>query len=208
MVTSLLPKNIRPALATAAVVLLSASSMATVHTVTCQNGDSHFLPITVNAFVGDTIFWTWVSGTHVVGPITAADIPVGAGMWNVPVNASMQSFEYVVSVPGDYHYVCHPSAPHDEDGYITVSLSTDAPQPMSMTELLTVYPVPSNGKVTMLSNMGNAPFSVFNTVGEEVLRSTIPGQRSEVDLSDRPKGIYFIQIASEQGVLTRRVVIQ
>jgi plastocyanin len=182
--------------------------MATVHTVTCQNGASHFLPVTVNAFVGDTIFWTWVSGTHVVGPITAADIPVGAGMWNVPVNASMQSFEYVVSMPGEYHYVCHPSNPHGEDGFISVSLSTAAPQHPKLSDVLSVFPVPSNGKVTVNSTIDNAAFSVFNSLGEEILRTNMMGGRTDLDLSDRPKGIYFVQLAGEEGVLTRRVVIQ
>ncbi len=192
----------------AALALLTSSSMATVHTVTCQNGASHFLPVTVDAFVGDTILWTWISGTHVVGPISASDIPVGAGMWNVLVNASMQSFEYVVSVPGDYHYVCHPSNPHDEDGFITVSLSTGERPHSAPVDLLSVFPVPSTGQVTVNSANANASFSVFNSLGEEILRTSLVGARADLDLSDRPKGIYFVQLAGEEGVLTRRVVIQ
>lgn len=42
-------------------VLLAAlvsSANATVHTVTAQNTPTHFLPVTVNAVVGDTIRWT------------------------------------------------------------------------------------------------------------------------------------------------------
>lgn len=129
-------------------------------------------------------------------------------MWNVLVNVTMQSFEYVVSMPGDYHYVCHPANPHGEDGYISVSLSTGAPQSTLLNDLLSVYPVPSSGKVTVNAPIGNARFSVINSIGEEVYRSSLVCQRSEIDLSDRPKGIYFIQVAGDEGVLTRRVVIQ
>jgi plastocyanin len=208
MMKTVLPLNLRSALSMATFAVLTSSSLAAVHTVTCQNGESHFLPVTVNAFVGDTILWTWISGTHVVGPISAADIPVGAGMWNVPVNSSMQSFEYVVSLPGEYHYVCHPSNPHDEDGFISVSMSTGTQQVTKPHDPLSLFPVPSNGRVTVNSSIDNASFTVFNSLGEEILRSSLVGARADLDLSDRPKGIYFVQLAGEEGVLTRRVVIQ
>ncbi len=98
-----------------------SSANATVHVVTCQNSPSHFLPVTVNALVGDTIHWIWVEGGHIVGPISSSDIPAGAAMFNAPIDYFNQSFEYVVTVPGSYHYDCHPTTPHGEDAYIVVT---------------------------------------------------------------------------------------
>ena len=80
------------------------SANATVRIITCQNTPSHFLPVTANAVIGDTIHWTWVAGTHVVGPINASYIPSGAAMFNAPIDAGNLSFEYVVTVAGNYNF--------------------------------------------------------------------------------------------------------
>lgn len=50
-----------------AFVVSGLAANANVITITCQNSPSHFLPVTVNVTVGDTIHWTWIEGTHIVG---------------------------------------------------------------------------------------------------------------------------------------------
>lgn len=72
----------------AAFASLSITAPATVHAVTCQNGANHFLPVTINAVLGDTIHWTWVSGTHIVGVVNETDIPVLADTWYAVIDAT------------------------------------------------------------------------------------------------------------------------
>ena len=87
----------------------SHSAHATVDTVTVQDNPSHFLPVTLYAVIGDTIRWTWIEGNHVVGAVNASDIPNGASNWNGTIDASHHTFDYVVTVAGNYHYECHPA---------------------------------------------------------------------------------------------------
>ncbi|MEO8068679.1 MAG: T9SS type A sorting domain-containing protein [Flavobacteriales bacterium] len=187
---------------------LALTSTATVHTITCQNGGSHFLPVTVNAVVGDTILWTWISGVHVVGPISLADIPAGAQLWDVPIDASYLSFEYVVNVPGVYHYVCHPANPHGEDGYINVSTTTSVPTADHASGPYAFYPNPFQADLNIEAFGGNR-IVIHDLLGGTVATYALkPGQtKLHVDLADLPKGVFFGSIMQDDAVIsTKRLV--
>lgn len=74
---------------------------ATTHTVHVK--DHQFVPGAFNALVGDTVLWVWDNGTHTTTG-TAVNIPAGAATWDAPIDASNQSFEYVITVAGKYFY--------------------------------------------------------------------------------------------------------
>lgn len=59
-----------------------------------------------------------MAGSHVVGPIYETDISATADTWNGWINSANLTFDYLVNVPGDHRYVCHPRNPHGEDGYL------------------------------------------------------------------------------------------
>ena len=82
-------------------LIMVANSFATIRSVTVQN--YVFTPSTTNAFVGDTIHWTWINGTHTT---TSVNVPLGAVAWNNPMDLSNTSFNYVILVPGTYNYQC------------------------------------------------------------------------------------------------------
>ena len=83
-------------------LIMVANSFATIRSVTVQN--YVFTPSTTNAFVGDTIHWTWINGTHTT---TSVNVPLGAVAWNNPMDLSNTSFNYVILVPGTYNYQCY-----------------------------------------------------------------------------------------------------
>ncbi len=96
---------------------------ATVYTI--QVANFQFTPSTVNAAVGDSITWTWVSGSHTTtcDPATQSgnSLPAGAAIWNNPMNSTSISFTYILSVAGTYHYWCIPHAAFGMVGVINVS---------------------------------------------------------------------------------------
>jgi len=55
--------------------------------------------------VGDTIHWQWSNGSHTT---TSTSVPAGAATWNSNMNQTTTSFEYKVTVPGNYSYKCTP----------------------------------------------------------------------------------------------------
>jgi len=77
-------------------------------TYNVQVSDFQFSPATVNASVGDTIQWTWLSGFHTT---TSTDVPAGAATWDAPMTSDSTSFTYKLTTAGAYSYVCsiHPN---------------------------------------------------------------------------------------------------
>jgi len=194
-------------LATIAIIVSTAN--ATVHTVTCQNTPSHYLPVTVNAVVGDTMHWVWVAGVHVVGPISAADIPNGAAMFNGPIDASHLSFKYVLTVAGNYHYVCHPATPHGEDAYIVVTNATGVQQNNAQSNLSLAYPNPFSEKITIETSHADL-ISIYNFMGEKIKSFSLENGQTkfEADLATLPKGIFFYSIIKDGIVLATRKIIK
>ncbi|HMC97969.1 MAG TPA: T9SS type A sorting domain-containing protein [Flavobacteriales bacterium] len=188
-----------------ALLSFSITAQATVHVVTCQNGTHHFLPVTVNAVVGDTIHWTWVSGNHVVGPILETDIPPLADTWFAVIDASYNTYDYVVAYPGTYHYVCHPLSPHGEDGYIEVALNTAVPAEPSASATR-LYPDPFTEQLTVEAS-GATSVSIHDLLGQEVRTYSLAGRNVlRADLGTLPEGIYLVSILKNGVVMeTRRV---
>ncbi len=68
-----------------------------------QVGNFFFNPATVSANVGDTMRWVWVAGFHTT---TSTVVPPGAATWDVPITSSNQTYEYKISIAGNYTYFC------------------------------------------------------------------------------------------------------
>ena len=95
-------------------------SMATVHVVTVSN--FQFSPSTMSVFVGDTVRYTWVNGSHTTtcNPTlnSGTSLPAGASTWSSSMNSSVTSFDYAVVVAGTYNYVCLPHAPNMAGSFV------------------------------------------------------------------------------------------
>ena len=77
----------------------------------------------------------------------------------------------------------------------------------------TLYPNPTDGKIML--DFGSQPvkvleISVLNSIGSPVLLKKVQKviQKEEVDLSDKPAGIYLLLLKTETGLLSRKVVIK
>ena len=77
------------------------ASFAKKHKIQVSN--FQFSPATTNAVVGDTIVFTWVSGTHTT---TSTTIPTGAASWDKPMTSTNKKFTYVLTKKGTYHFIC------------------------------------------------------------------------------------------------------
>lgn len=196
----------------ASLALIISTANATVHIVTCQNTPSHFLPLTVNAMVGDTIRWIWMAGNHITGPIDTSDIPSGAAMWNGPIDAGNISFEYVLTVAGSYHYDCHPATPHGEDAYLEVTMSPSGlGKNNALSNLTFVYPNPTNGMFQFAIEASQitkkSKVEIYNLKGQIIYQSGVTEAISTIDLSNQSIGIYFLKFYSGQAILTKKIVI-
>jgi hypothetical protein len=72
-----------------------------------------------------------------------------------------------------------------------------------------VYPNPSNGKFAINSNSAVNSVEVYNCLGKIVYTSKLLQQTiNEIDLSNAPKGIYFLKICTGQEVHAEKVILQ
>jgi hypothetical protein len=79
----------------------------------------------------------------------------------------------------------------------------------NMTNLVSVYPNPTNGVFTVnISDVKATSIAVYNSVGEEVYKAECNGNKAVVDLKNNSKGVYFIQVFTNGGILNQRVVKQ
>jgi len=75
-----------------------------------------------------------------------------------------------------------------------------------------VYPNPTNNYMTITSYeiLGSAQFTMMDLTGRMVLTShiNIDTNQPTIDVSTLQKGIYLVQIITQQGIATYKVVIQ
>ena len=76
---------------------------------------------------------------------------------------------------------------------------------------LRVYPNPSNGAFTIEmpepeKGKNVNEIKMLDVLGREVKRLSIKSQKTEVDISERPAGIYLIQAKGENSFYTARIV--
>lgn len=71
--------------------------------------DFSFTPANFTAAVGDVVRFTWVSGFHTT-TATVSDVPPGAAPWDRMINSGSPTFDYTITQPGTYDYICsfHP----------------------------------------------------------------------------------------------------
>ena len=99
----------------------------------------------------------------------------------------------------DSTYICSP----------TTSVHNISQNP----SLLTVYPNPSNGKFTVTVEglqEANCTLEICNYLGQEIYTSMFKAQQStlDIDLSDFPKGIYFVKVNNGTNVYTHKILIE
>ena len=73
-----------------------------------------------------------------------------------------------------------------------------------------VSPNPSSGQFQITSSKSQITnVSVCNVLGEEIYKSEIKNNKQEINLSENPKGIYFIKVSDEKGNFAfRKIILQ
>jgi hypothetical protein len=70
-----------------------------------------------------------------------------------------------------------------------------------------VYPNPTQGLVTLEAE-GMLEVSVYNALGQCVLKKEVAENQSVVDLQNRSEGLYLLRIKTENGIVSKRITIE
>jgi plastocyanin len=148
------------------------SGAAIINVQVGPNFSFTFSPANINAATGDTIVWTWISGTH---NVISTSVPPGASSFeSILTNQAGYTFSYTVQVEGIYNYTCTPHAQFGMNGTINVTTSSISQENNLIPdrfELKQNYPNPFNS-VTIINfsipASGNVKLSVYNITGNEI----------------------------------------
>ena len=97
--------------------------------------------------------------------------------------------------------------------YATTACGPTAVENISLDENISLYPNPSTGELFITidhPSVSSAEVSIFNALGEAVLEKkvNIPGSRTaKLDMNDKPEGMYLVRMKTNEGTVTRKVVI-
>ena len=187
---------------------LSFQSQATTHVVMVQ--DFEFVPASMTVSVGDTITWTWVNGIHTT---TSTSVPAEAQSWDADITSSATVFSYVVEIEGDYTYICtvHP----DMVGSFSAEATTGI-FPINAGPLMAVGNTLLQDQLEItysISSPSTVNISLYDITGVKVKNFMTgfqaAGEYEEVvTVGNLPKGVYFLSLETQDGVVTRKLVMQ
>tara|TARA_B100000902_G_C27302837_1_gene913799 strand:+ start:1013 stop:2116 length:1104 start_codon:yes stop_codon:yes gene_type:complete len=97
----------------------------------------------------------------------------------------------------------------NQDGGITfLDAAPSANNNILSSDLFEVYPVPTNDKIFIKTNLEDIiNISLFDVSGKELSTSFFT-KEVDLDLSEYDKGIYFLQIQKDNGSLIKKVIIE
>lgn len=77
-------------------------------------------------------------------------------------------------------------------------------------ELLTVYPNPSSTILFIGYSMFNGaiPVQITDVTGQEIINVQMTSPQLQVDISGLSNGIYFVNVQTANGMLTKKIVVQ
>jgi len=80
----------------------------------------------------------------------------------------------------------------------------------SVENTTSIYPNPTNGIFTIQLENENIgyPYQILDNLGRLIDKGIIRELSQDFDLSDKPKGVYRIQVSNEKAIKTLNVVIQ
>ncbi len=159
---------------------------------TINEGETSQLQVTATGGAGGyTYLWT---------PTTTLDNPNIANPVATPVEAHTTYQVTVTDADGE-----------TASGEVTVNIR-DLSAYESMFEDFRIYPNPSKGVIYIESSTltGKLQYSLVNSLGQKVLshQSESFKGKEQIDMEGLAKGIYFIHLSTDEGTMTRKVVVE
>ena len=181
------------------IISFSLSAQTTYNLGWANDGNSNNQSIAIEQ--GDTIIWTWGSGTHNLRTTSGTE-SFDSGYFTV----SGSTFTYTFNQVGSTDYVCDPHA-GNMNGTVTVYETTAG---ISENNLLSfeMYPNPVSDvlNIQLPSGTDKAEVGVYDYTGRLVSSKTISSNDSTLDVQKISKGIYIIRVATNSKIGVQRFI--
>lgn len=71
---------------------------------------------------------------------------------------------------------------------------------------ISVYPNPANSIINVIAKGTKQILTIFNTLGDVVYTTNPKSEKTEIDISSFPKGMYLIQVQTESSSMMKKVI--
>jgi len=183
-------------------IITATSASAFVQVV--EVGDYEFTPSVFTVNVGDTIKWVWKDGVHTTSSTT---IPSSAISWMQTIDQNTTEFIYIPKATGSYDYQSDYDVVMNMTGHFTVTdpLGIQAPQrnivrlrSSHVAEYLTVeMPELRDYLVPTVRDLTGRVIKYFEPITAET---------TSLYVGDLKNGIYLLELASRQRIISYRFI--
>jgi len=157
------------------------------------------------------------NGTVVAGGLFSTTMATGIAGWQ----QATVTFTYVSALTPDTLYVLFSSSSLDSNPKagsilwiddVSVTQTTGVEQLLEDENQLSIFPNPSNGMFSINQHANfNKPqtIEIYNLLGDKIYTSTANKTKiNNINLSDAPKGIYFVKLVDGEKASTQKIIIQ
>ncbi|PQJ20629.1 T9SS type A sorting domain-containing protein [Tenacibaculum sp. SG-28] len=171
----------------------------TTHDLTWKNdGSSAGQEITIEQ--GDTVRWTWGSGTHNLRATSGAE-SFNSGFANGPGHV----FSHTFTKLGSTNYVCDP---HAGNMFGTVTVSATAGVAESDLLRFTMYPNPASDFINLqvADDFRNATVTIYDAIGRNMYHATLVAEEDRIPIGNLSAGMYILKVNSGDKIGTKQMV--
>lgn len=194
-------------------LLLSTGFKGICTTWTITNSGMTFTPASITIILGDSVEFV-IAAAHNAVEVSdttwnANDNTPLPGGFQVPFGGGLLLPSQLID--GVHYYVCNPHAPNAMKGIIIVLHHAGIAENLWQTNF-SVYPNPATTEFSVISYQlfEKGGVSIHNMLGEKIIQEEIAAGEKQImfSINDIPGGIYFLSVKQNQGVITKRIVIQ
>ena len=149
---------------------------------------------------GDTVIWTWGSGTHNLRS-TGGDESFDSGY-----HSSGYQFSYTFNTPGVTTYICDPH-PNSMYGTVTVTGTASIASDLKLNFDISPNPVSNSLNLKFNQNISTGILvEIYDILGKLIYKETsvMNNQRNSIDVSDLNRGIYIVKIYSGNNISIKK----
>ena len=71
-----------------------------------------------------------------------------------------------------------------------------------------IYPNPTKGMFSIRTDVADLKVEIYTAFGRLVIKESVTGGLQQIDLSQQPKGIYFVKLMHKGKTEQRKLVVQ
>ncbi|PCI93812.1 MAG: hypothetical protein COB15_15720 [Flavobacteriales bacterium] len=103
-------------------------------------------------------------------------------------------------------YFCNGLISNCASGVFSTSIASETSNEKSM--VIAPNPFINNFSLSYKSETNSATLSIYNLVGEKIMSQNITQEKTNIDLSNQPNGIYLITIIDGVNMVTKKIIKQ